>query len=72
MQQTQQAHFAGLWYPLSFYEIVDHSMRNVVSNPSQVIERTPNVCLSCMVVFILPRLRFHDDRLGKASARRAP
>ena len=36
-------------YPLALV-IVGTSMLKAVSNPSQAIERTPNVCLSCMVL----------------------
>ena len=40
-------------------------MPNVVSNPSQVIERTPNVCLSSMVSLHPATITVHRTIWGK-------
>ena len=40
-------------------------MRNAVSNTNQVIERTPNVCLDCMVTLHPATITVHHIIWGK-------
>ena len=49
-----------------------HSMPDVVSNASQVIERTPNVCLSCMVVLHPATITIPRDRSGVSECSPCP